>query len=122
MKLAVALPELANELALGLSAAGHAQLAEAAYSIEIAERCPCDDPGCVTFYTMKKVDAPSPSKCKRVVAPASGVLCVQHVGSEIVWIEVLGRPNDRAKLDHLAGTPGGGEQTVAHGAAGRATL
>lgn len=120
IQLASALPELAEELAHGLAAAGHAELAKALYSIQIAERCRCDQPGCVTFYAVQKADAPPPSKCNRIIGPAKGVLCVQYVGQQIVWIEALGRPDDREKLDRLADIRGSSKQSVAHEAADRA--
>lgn len=101
MKLSDALPEFAEELAQGLAAEGHEHLADTVRSIEIVERCLCDEPGCVTFYAVPKTTAPAWPACKRVIAPAKGVSCVYYTNRQILWVEVLGRPDDRAKLDQI---------------------
>ncbi|AMV32219.1 hypothetical protein VN12_08855 [Pirellula sp. SH-Sr6A] len=101
MKLADALPEFAEELAQGLAAEGYKHLAETVHSVEIVERCLCDEPGCVTFYAVPKSSAPAWPACKRVIAPAKGVMCVHYSKRQILWVEVLGRPDDRAKLDQI---------------------
>ena len=101
MKLADALPEFAEELAQGLAAEGYKHLAEAVHSVEIVERCVCDEPGCVTFYAVNKTSASAWPECKRVIAPAKGVMCVHYSNRQILWVEVLGRPDDRAKLDQI---------------------
>ena len=99
LRLAQALPDLADDLSQGIASMGYEKLAASVYTIEVAERCKCDEPGCVTFYCVPKLSAPSPDSCKRIVAPARGVTCVQYVDQQITWIEVLGRPEDREKLD-----------------------
>jgi len=105
MKLANALPEFADELAQGLAAMGHKYLAEAVYSLDIVERCLCGEPGCVTFHTVPKTAAPAWPACKRVIAPAKGVMCVHYANRQIIWVEVLGRPEDRVKLDQIYKLP-----------------
>ena len=108
LRLYQALPELTDELSRGIASLGYKKLAASVYSIEIAERCICDELSCVTFYTVPKLSAPCPDICKRIVAPARGVTCVQYFDQQIIWVEVLGRPEDREKLEkyesQLAGT------------------
>lgn len=99
LKLAQVLPELAEELSHGLASMGYENLAKSVYTIEIADRCKCDEPGCVTFFCVPKRTAPHPDICQRIIAPARGVACVQYVDQQIIWVEVLGRPEYREKLD-----------------------
>lgn len=101
MKLAEALPQFAEELTQGLADLGYKKLAAAVHAVEIVERCRCDEPGCDTFYAVSKRSAPSGEKCSRVIAPARGVLCVQYLRQRIIWVEVLGRPEDRERLDRF---------------------
>lgn len=101
MRLADALPEFADELAQGLAAMGHKHLAAAVNSVEIAERCLCDEPGCITFHAIPKGSAPHEPACERIIAPAKGVMCVHYIDRQIIWIEVFGRPEDRIKLDQF---------------------
>lgn len=101
LKLAHALPKFADELSNGLAALGYKKLAESVYAVDIAERCRCDEPGCVTFHAVPKISAPSGEACERVIAPAMGVICVQYFDQHIIWVEVLGRPDDREKLDRF---------------------
>jgi len=98
-KLAQALPDFTEELSQGIASLGYKNLAATVYEIEVVERCKCDEPGCVTFFCVPKLSAPRPDTCKRIVAPARGVTCVQYFEQTITWVEVLGRPEDRMKLD-----------------------
>jgi hypothetical protein len=98
-KLAQALPDFTEELSQGIASLGYKNLAASVYAIEVVERCKCDEPGCVTFFCVPKLSAPRPDTCKRIVAPARGVTCVQYFEQTITWVEVLGRPEDRMKLD-----------------------
>lgn len=99
LKLAQVLPDLTEELSRGIASLGHEKLAASVYTIEIIERCKCEEPGCVTFFCVPKVSAPLPDRCNRIVAPAWGVTCVQYFDQQITWVEVLGRPEDREILD-----------------------
>jgi hypothetical protein len=99
LKLAQALPDLTEELSQGIASLGYKKLAASVYTIEVVERCKCEEPGCVTFFCVPKIHAPLPDTCKRIIAPARGVTCVQYVDQQITWVEVLGRPEDREKLD-----------------------
>ena len=101
MKLAEALPQLADDLSQGLAALGYEKLAASVNSVDIVDRCRCDHAGCVTFFAVPKGSAPSGEKCNRVIAPAPGVLCVQYSRQRIIWVEVIGRPEDRERLDRF---------------------
>lgn len=98
-KLAQALPDFTEELSQGIASLGYKKLASSVYAIEVVERCKCDEPGCVTFFSVPKLSAPRPETCKRIVAPAMGVTCIQYFERQIIWVEVLGRPEERQKLD-----------------------
>ncbi len=102
LKLSQALPQFAQELSRGLISLGYTQLAASVDSLEIVERCKCDEPGCVTFYAVPKLSAPHPDKCQRIIAPVRGVTCIQVSDQQITWVEVLGRPELREKLDQCA--------------------
>lgn len=103
MKLATVLPDFARELLQGLSAMGHNKLAESVANVEIVERCECEQPGCITFYTMPKdsISSQDWSECERAISPAAGISCVYYQSDQIRWIEALGRPADRKMLDSL---------------------
>lgn len=101
MKLASLLPEFARELSEGLAAMGHKRLAESISDVEIVERCACTEPGCVTFHSVPKGTAPRWPECERVVAPAAGVTCIHYQNGRILWVEALGRPLDRERLDRI---------------------
>lgn len=99
--LADALPEFADELAQGLAALGHKYLAEMVHSVEIVERCLCDERGCVTFYAVPRASAITWPACKRVIAPAKGVMCLHYADRKIIWVKGLGRPEERERLDKI---------------------
>lgn len=93
------LPQFAAELAIALEEAGAPELARSVRRVEIVERCPCREPGCISFHAQPKSSWPGPSECDRIIAPLRGVSCVVYHLSRVVWIEALGRPEERAILD-----------------------
>jgi hypothetical protein len=102
MKLANALPEFSHELAEGLIAEGRTDLADSVYTIEIIDRCHCEAPGCIAFHAVPKATAPIwPDECDRIIPTVRGVTCIHFVKSSIVWIEALGRAEEKARLDQL---------------------
>lgn len=102
MKLAHELPEFSRELAEGLIAEGRPDLADSIYNIEIIDRCLCEVPGCLTFYAVPKVTAPTwPDECERIIPCVRGVTCVHFVGSSVVWIEAVGRLEECERLKQL---------------------
>lgn len=94
-----ALPEFAAELSRGLADLGYKKLATSVNSIVIVERCKCDETGCITFYAAPKTSVTSQRPCNTAIPAVKGLTCVQYIGQQIVWVEVLGRPEDRKKLD-----------------------
>ncbi len=92
---------MTEELSRAVASTGLTKLAESVYVLEIVERCKCQEPGCVTFYAVAKVAAPTPDNCKRIVAPTNGITCIQYLDQQIIWVEVQGRPEDREKLDNF---------------------
>ncbi len=99
LKLSHILPEFARELANGLVSIGHDELASVVKDLEIAHRCPCQETGCLTFYAVPKSEALRPEDCQQIVPSVQGVSCVHHQDGRIVWVEAIGRPQDRRTLD-----------------------
>lgn len=93
------LPQFAAELATALEESGHPELARSVDGIEIVERCRCSEPGCVSFYAHPKSSDTDSAECDRIVLRMRGVSCVYHQRGRIVWLEALGRQDDRAILD-----------------------
>jgi len=93
------LPHFVAELAAALEKAGHSDLAASVRTIEIHDRCTCQEPGCVTFFAIPKAKCPPPEERGRVIPSIRGVSCVQHSEGKVVWIEALGRPEERRALD-----------------------
>jgi hypothetical protein len=108
LKLSRVLPEFAIELANGLASTGHHDLALAVTDIEIVQRCPCREVGCLTFYAVAKSEAPPPDDCQRVIPPVRGVSCLQHQNNRIIWIEAIDRPKERSTLDEMMPIPDAG--------------
>jgi hypothetical protein len=98
-RLSEILPHFTLEIEAALIDAGHLDLARTVASVDLVERCGCSEPGCVTFFALEKADRPDSSDCERAVPRLRGVSCVHHYGGRIVWIEALGRPNERMVLD-----------------------
>ena len=95
------LPEFALELANGLASTGHDDLATSVADIEIVQRCPCREVGCLTFYAVAKSEAPPPDDCQRVVPPVRGLSCLLHQNGRIIWVEAIDRPQERRTLDEI---------------------
>ena len=105
MRLVSVLPEFALELESALNDLGESDLANSISSLEIVERCQCNEQGCVTFHAVPKSNAPSGDSCTTIVAPMMGVSCVQYYNDQIVWIEALGRPKEREILHAYQAMP-----------------
>jgi hypothetical protein len=88
------LPELADELEAALREAGRPDLAEQIPSLRIAALCACEVEGCGSFYT----DRPIKRWFRRGKQVAAGDLVVDTIDGEIVFVEVLGRPEVRVAL------------------------
>ena len=97
-----ALSELANEMSLLLKKKGETKLAEQIPSLQIVDRCRCEDDFCATIYTAPKPKgAWGPSHESIPLDPAQGYLILDVVDKKIVCIEVLYREDIRKKVLHL---------------------
>lgn len=88
------LPALAAELEAGLREHGHPFLAEQVPSLRIRVACPCDVEACGSFYTAM----PMKRWFRRGKQVPVNDLVVDAIDGEIVFVEVLGRPDVRAVL------------------------
>lgn len=88
------LPELAAELEERLLAAGRPDLAEQIPSLRISLMCPCEIESCGSFYTAR----PMKRWFRRGKQVPVGDLVVDTIDGEIVFVEVLGRPDIRDAL------------------------
>jgi hypothetical protein len=87
-------PELTSELEQGLLAAGRPDLAEQLPSLRISAVCACEVEGCGSFYTGR----PMKRWFRRGKQVPVGDVVVDTIDGEIVFVEVLGRPDVRAAL------------------------
>lgn len=92
--MAETLPELAAELEAGLRAAGRPDLAEQVPGLRIKAACACEVERCASFYT----GTPMKRWLRRGKQVAVGELVVDTIDGEIVFVEVLDRPDLRARL------------------------
>jgi hypothetical protein len=88
------LPQLAAELEEGLRALGREDLAEQVGELSITAACTCEVAGCASFYTGR----PLKRWFRRGRQVAVGELVVDTIDGEIVFVEVLGRPELRELL------------------------
>ncbi len=93
------LPELTNALAAAFESDGMMQLAQSFPTLVVWDRCRCDDDGCATVYTEDK-DLWLGQTLDRVIPSVSipGLLCIQVLGTRVVCIELLNRPDLKRKL------------------------
>jgi hypothetical protein len=91
---AEALPELAAELEGLLRDARRPDLAEQIPSLRISAICSCTVETCGSFYTGR----PIKRWFRRGQQVAVGDLVIDTIDGEIVFVEVLGRPEVRAAL------------------------
>ena len=92
--LAETAPGLAAELEEGLRAAGRPDLAEQIATLRVREVCRCEVEGCASFYT----GMPMKRWFRRGKQVPVGELVVDTIDGEIVYVEVLGRPELKALL------------------------
>jgi hypothetical protein len=88
------LPELAAELERILRERGRPDLADQIASLRITQVCPCEVESCGSFYTGR----PMKRWFRRGKQVTAGDLVVDTIDGEIVFVEVLGRPDVRAAL------------------------
>jgi hypothetical protein len=92
--LAAAAPAFAAELEEGLRAIDRPELAEQVATLRIREVCKCEVEGCASFYTA----APMRRWFRRGKQVPVGELVVDTIDGEIVYVEVLDRPDLKALL------------------------
>jgi hypothetical protein len=91
------LPELAGELERLLREQGRPDLAEQIPTLRIAAVCPCEVATCGSFYTAR----PIKRWFRRGRQVELGDIVVDSIDGEIVFVEVLGRPDVGAALRQL---------------------
>jgi hypothetical protein len=89
-----AAPAFAAELEDALREADRPDLAEQVATLGIREVCRCEVEGCASFYTAM----PMKRWFRRGKQVPAGELVVDTIDGEIVYVEVLDRPDVRAAL------------------------
>jgi hypothetical protein len=92
--LAATVPGFATELEEGLRAIDRPDLAGQVPALRIREVCRCEVEGCASFYTA----APMKRWFRRGKQVPVGELVVDTIDGEIVYVEVLERPELKALL------------------------
>jgi hypothetical protein len=92
--LAATVPGFAAELEEGLRAIDRPDLADQVPGLRIREVCRCEVEGCASFYTA----APMKRWFRRGKQVPVGELVVDTIDGEIVYVEVLDRPDLKALL------------------------
>jgi hypothetical protein len=92
--LAATAPSFAAELEGGLRGIDRPDLAEQVSTLRIREVCRCEVEGCASFYTA----TPMRRWFRRGKQVPVGELVVDTIDGEIVYVEVLGRPDLKALL------------------------
>ena len=92
--LATTAPAFAAELENGLREIEPPPLAEQVPGLQIREVCKCEVEGCASFYTA----APMRRWFRRGKQVPVGELVVDTIDGEIVYVEVLNRPDLKAIL------------------------
>ena len=92
--LATTAPAFAAELENGLREIKRPDLAEQVPGLQIREVCKCEVEGCASFYTA----APMRRWFRRGKQVPVGELVVDTIDGEIVYVEVLNRPDLKAIL------------------------
>jgi hypothetical protein len=89
-----AVPGFAAELEDALREAARPDLADQVATLRIRQVCQCEVEGCASFYTAM----PMKRWFRRGKQLPVGELVVDTIDGEIVYVEVLGRPDVRAAL------------------------
>ena len=88
------LPGLADELERSLGELGRPELAQQVRSLRLWAVCSCEVEGCGSFYTV----LPMKRWFRRGKEVPVGELVVNTIDGDIVFVEVLGRPDVHATL------------------------
>ena len=100
-QLAQILPGLVAELDRALRDQDRPDLAEQLPLLRIVAVCPCEVEGCASFYTAR----PMKRWFRRGKQVPAGDMVVDAIDGEIVFVEVLARPDVRAILDRSVSLP-----------------
>jgi hypothetical protein len=93
------LPAFATELRDLLVKAERVDLAGKIATLEIVERCRCDDEFCSSFYTAPKPNgAYGPGHSNLILSPNEGMIILDLVDNEIRYVEVIDRRDLRDML------------------------
>jgi hypothetical protein len=85
-------PEFSAELTNLLAQAGEQQLADSVHTLELVDRCRCEDDFCGSFYTAPKPHGRWGSPHRNVsLQPNKGMLILDVVDEKICMVEVLDR-------------------------------
>jgi hypothetical protein len=99
MLLKSALPNLSQELTTLLISEGEPDLAAQIASLEIVQKCPCNDDFCASFYTAPRpAGAYGPGHRNVSLEPEKGMIVLDVVDERIMKIEVLYRDKVRSQL------------------------
>ena len=99
MLLSEVIPDVAAELAQGLLLESRPELAAQVAELRLANRCRCHDSFCASFAT--EAIEPWPDSAERIICPMRGLSAVFAVDGRIVYVELLNRPEVRARLLEL---------------------
>ena len=100
MLLQHALPSVASEIVDGFIRLGRPDLAAQLEKLELVTRCPCNDDFCATFYTQPD-ESWDGQKVERFIIEMPGLFCIQTVNGIVARVELLSRPEVRARLREL---------------------
>jgi hypothetical protein len=95
------LPALTAELERLLTEEGRGDLAAQLPALRITVVCPCEVEGCGSFYTAR----PIRRWLRRGRQVQVGDVAVDTIDGEIVFVEVLGRPEVREALERAVSLP-----------------
>ncbi len=93
------LPEFSKELKNLLEKNDKFQLAERVNALRIYEKCDCNESSCASFYTAPKPNSWYGAGHENLLLNADkGLLVLDVFDEEIMFIEILDRPEIREKL------------------------
>jgi hypothetical protein len=96
------LPDLVEELTNLLIKDNNHKLAEKVNTLEIYEKCNCNERSCASFYTAPKPNGSFGEGHQNLVLKAEfGMFILDVVNDEIMFIEILDRPNYKKILDRI---------------------
>jgi hypothetical protein len=100
-RLAVVMPEFADELSQLLAEQGETTLAASVADLQVFDRCRCEWEDCATLYTRPKPEAAFPGRGGLSVFSKAGPVYIDTSDGMIACIEVLYQPAIRSKLLEL---------------------